>query len=95
MPSPENRRVDKVHPRHTKPEIHRQQISPPPTSTALGDVFDCPVRYINQRKRRQTRAVIPAEADDNYVAQLASLMHNTLDPSLHVYTEYSNEVWNF
>jgi hypothetical protein len=38
---------------------------------------------------------IPAEADDNYVNQLATLMHNTLDPSLHIYTEYSNEVWNF
>ncbi len=38
---------------------------------------------------------IPDEADDTYVTDLANLIHTTLDPSLHVWTEYSNEVWNF
>ncbi|HTW95230.1 MAG TPA: fibronectin type III domain-containing protein [Tepidisphaeraceae bacterium] len=47
---------------------------------------------------------IPAEADDEYVEQLASLIKNgdtvdgvtypPLDPDLNVYIEYSNEVWN-
>lgn len=38
---------------------------------------------------------IPISADDGYVRELASLLKSTLDPSLHVYVEYSNEVWNF
>ena len=38
---------------------------------------------------------IPDQADDDYVTQLATLIHATLNPSLHVYVEYSNEVWNY
>ncbi|MFS4459831.1 hypothetical protein [Bdellovibrio sp. HCB2-146] len=37
---------------------------------------------------------IPLGADDNYVAQLATLLKNTLSPNIHVYIEYSNEIWN-
>ncbi len=47
---------------------------------------------------------IPAQANDNYVEQLASLIKNgdtindvsypALDPDLNVYVEYSNETWN-
>src|SRR3569833_2906143 len=33
-------------------------------------------------------------ADDNYVSNLAKLLHKTLNPSLNIYVEYSNEVWN-
>ena len=38
---------------------------------------------------------IPHKATDDYVTQLATLIHNTLDPSLKIYIEYSNELWNF
>ncbi len=38
---------------------------------------------------------IPDQADTGYVTQLATLMHATLNPKLHVYLEYSNEVWNY
>jgi fibronectin type 3 domain-containing protein len=44
---------------------------------------------------------IPDSADDDYVTQLANLIQNGnqytrgLDPELHVYVEYSNEIWNF
>ena len=38
---------------------------------------------------------IPDQADTDYVTQLASLMSATLNPKLHVYLEYSNEVWNY
>ena len=31
----------------------------------------------------------------NYITQLANLMKATLDPNIHVYIEYSNELWNF
>ncbi|HEX4792726.1 MAG TPA: LEPR-XLL domain-containing protein [Humisphaera sp.] len=37
---------------------------------------------------------IPAHATDDYVTQLATLLRKTLDPSLSIYVEYSNEVWN-
>ena len=31
---------------------------------------------------------------NNYVVQLATLIKNTLNPGIHVYVEYSNELWN-
>ncbi|WP_445926099.1 hypothetical protein [Leptodesmis sp.] len=37
---------------------------------------------------------IPAEASDDYVRQFATMVRDQLDPSLRVYIEYSNEVWN-
>ncbi len=37
---------------------------------------------------------IPAKADDHYIRQAARLIRDTLDPSLPVYVEYSNETWN-
>jgi hypothetical protein len=38
---------------------------------------------------------IPDQADADYVTQLATLLHSTLDPKLHIWIEYSNEVWNW
>jgi hypothetical protein len=37
---------------------------------------------------------IPHKANDAYITQFADLLRDTLDPSLKVYVEYSNEVWN-
>jgi len=37
---------------------------------------------------------IPHMANDEYVLQLATMLRQKLDPSLKVYVEYSNEVWN-
>lgn len=37
---------------------------------------------------------IPAKADDDYVRQLAQLLHQQLPAQSRVYIEYSNEVWN-
>jgi len=37
---------------------------------------------------------IPHKATDDYVRQFATQVRDTLDPTLHVYIEYSNEVWN-
>ena len=36
---------------------------------------------------------VPAHASDNYVLQLATLANASLDPSLSLYVEFSNEVW--
>ena len=35
---------------------------------------------------------IPAHATDDYIVQLAQLLHDTVDPTLFIYYEYSNEV---
>jgi hypothetical protein len=37
---------------------------------------------------------VPVSASDDYVHNLAVLLRDTLDPSLKVYVEYSNELWN-
>lgn len=38
---------------------------------------------------------IPHRATDDYIAQFARLVREKLDPSLKVYVEYSNEIWNW
>ena len=38
---------------------------------------------------------IPTAATNDYITQLATLLKNNLHAGLHVYVEYSNEVWNF
>ena len=37
---------------------------------------------------------IPHKANDDYIKQLAIFLKNNLNPSLKIYLEYSNEVWN-
>lgn len=37
---------------------------------------------------------VPIMADDNYITQMATLVHNLLGSSQKVYVELSNEVWN-
>lgn len=38
---------------------------------------------------------VPTQANDDYVRQMMTYVHDHLDPSLSVDLEYSNEVWNF
>ena len=38
---------------------------------------------------------IPVMATDDYVKSLAALIKSRLNPSLHVYVEWSDEIWNF
>jgi len=38
---------------------------------------------------------IPHQADDDYIAQMAAMFRDQLDPGITVYIEYSNEVWNW
>jgi hypothetical protein len=44
--------------------------------------------------RRDPWINIPVRANDDYVRNLATQLRDTLDPALHVYVEYSNELWN-
>lgn len=37
---------------------------------------------------------IPHQADDDYIENFARFLKNNLDPSLKIYLEYSNELWN-
>lgn len=37
---------------------------------------------------------MPHQADDDYIRRFARVVRNRLDPSLKVYVEHSNEVWN-
>lgn len=37
---------------------------------------------------------VPHRADDDYVRNMARLLRDTVDPSLKIYIEYSNELWN-
>lgn len=37
---------------------------------------------------------VPDRASDDYVGRLAGLLRDGLDPGIHVYLEYSNELWN-
>lgn len=38
---------------------------------------------------------VPTKADDDYVRQMMTYVHDHLDPSLSVNLEYSNEMWNW
>ena len=38
---------------------------------------------------------IPHRATEEYIKQLANLVKSTLDPTLRVYLEFSNEIWNW
>lgn len=38
---------------------------------------------------------VPHRADDDYITNFATMVRDNLDPSLKVYVEYSNEVWNW
>ena len=67
---------------------------------AWGDAWEYMILLSNQTNHDMW-INIPASADDDYCTQLATLIKNGnqytagLNPNLHVYLEYSNEVWNF
>lgn len=38
---------------------------------------------------------VPHAANDDFIAQMAALFRDGLDPHINIYLEYSNEVWNW
>lgn len=50
---------------------------------------------LGNQAKRDLWINIPVRATDDYVRQLATLIKSSLDPGIHVYVEYSNEIWNF
>ncbi len=46
-------------------------------------------------KKADAWICIPHRANENYIRQMAGLFRDQLDPSLKIYVEYSNEIWNW
>ncbi len=61
--------------------------------TTKGFPLELMIRLCNETKVKPWFC-IPHMADDNYVTQFAKVVKETLDPSLEIYIEYSNEMWN-
>jgi hypothetical protein len=68
------------------------------TQEASGQAFGYAWEYVALTGNLSNRDLwinIPAEASDEYIAELARLMRDRVNPDLNLYLEYSNEVWNF
>ncbi len=63
-------------------------------ATATGVPYEMMVKLSNHLKK-DVWLCVPHAADSAYVAQMAALFREQLDPSLTIYLEYSNEVWNW
>ena len=59
-----------------------------------GIPYEVMIQLANQ-SHKSVWLCVPHQADSNYVAQMARLFRDQLDPELVVYLEYSNEVWNW
>jgi PKD repeat protein len=73
----------------TRPNYYSQAESP-----NGGAAYEYIIQVANQLDKN-IWLCIPHQADDNYIAQMAALFRDQLDPGLQVYIEYSNEVWNW
>jgi hypothetical protein len=62
-------------------------------ATDKGVALEYVVSLANQTKT-DAWVNVPHLADNNYITQMATLLRDTLDPTLKIYIEYSNEVWN-
>ncbi|MBK9013034.1 MAG: PKD domain-containing protein [Saprospiraceae bacterium] len=63
-------------------------------ATPTGVPYEMMVKLANQLEK-DVWLCVPHAADSNYVAQMAALFRDQLDPGLTIYLEYSNEVWNW
>ena len=61
--------------------------------SSLGIAWEYAIRLCNTTGKN-CWINIPTQADTNYVGQLAKLFRDSLNPSLKIYLEYSNECWN-
>lgn len=70
-----------------QPDYHRQ-------STDRGVAYEYMIRLANLL-HKDAWICVPHAADENYIRQMARLFRDSLDASLTIYLEYSNEVWNW
>lgn len=61
---------------------------------SLGAPLELAIELANELKA-DAWVCIPHQADADYILQVARLVKANLDPSLKVYVEYSNEIWNW
>ncbi len=69
-----------------------------PSNSNYNGAAGVPIEHmidLANRMRAHPWICIPHQASNDYAAQLATLLHNTLDPTLRPRIEYSNECWNF
>ncbi|MEM7453465.1 MAG: PKD domain-containing protein [Planctomycetota bacterium] len=59
-----------------------------------GAAIEYQVAMANQQQQ-DAWFCVPAEADDDYIRNMARVIRDQLDPDLKVMVEYSNETWNF
>lgn len=64
------------------------------TYTLRGVPYEWMIDICN-RKKADCWVCIPHQADDDYIRSMAELFRDGLDPSLKIYVEYSNEIWNW
>ena len=65
-----------------------------PTGAKYGVAWEYVVELAN-RTGKDLWINIPVAATDDYITQLARMLKRDLKPTLNIYVEHSNEVWNF
>lgn len=76
-------------PNRTLPNYYSQAESP-----NGGVAYEYIIQLANQLDKN-IWICIPHQADDEYIAQMAAMFRDGLEPGITVYIEYSNEVWNW
>ncbi len=71
----------------------RPQLSDASWSVGKGVPIEKMVELANAQKSGAW-FTIPHRADEDFVRRMAQMVKDTLDPTLKIYIEYSNEVWN-
>jgi hypothetical protein len=67
------------------------------TKFSFSDAKGMPYEYIVKLANTLGKDLwvnIPYHASDDYIRQMARFFRDSLSPNLHLYVEYSNEVWN-
>lgn len=78
-------------------KLHRWSDRKPPefyTWSGGGVPYEHIIDLCN-RTKKNAWVCVPHMADDDFIRQMARLFRDKLDPSLKIYLEYSNEVWNW
>lgn len=76
----------------------RRLVTDPSFAVTHGNTSGIPWEYVALLANEVQRDIwinIPAHATDDYIIQVATLLLANVDPSLFIYYEYSNEVWNW
>lgn len=76
----------------------RRLVTDPSFAVQDGNTTGIPWEFVTLLGNEVQRDIwinVPAHASDDYILQLAKLLLANVDPTLFIYYEYSNEVWNW